>query len=421
MKIKLAYGRKGILADFPDDAAVIRPEFVPGIDLSKEGYAIRAALKQPIASPPMASLVKPGDKIVVAHSDITRATPNERILPPLLAELEEAGVRREDITLLCALGAHRKQTDAETRTLLGDWVVDHYTCVQHDGQSPEGLVSLGRTIFNHPVRLNRLLVEADLRVLTGFIEPHLYAGFSGGPKCVLPGLAGAESVLSNHGVDMLSNPKANWGITEGNPLWEEMLDMALRLGPTFLLNVTLNEQRDLTGIFCGDLLQAHRAGCEFMREHAMVKVDTPFDVVVTTNSGYPLDQNLYQGAKGMRAAAQIVRPGGAILLVAECADGLPEGSHFARLLKRAGSLEGVWRMLAEPGFGEIDQWGIQIQAMIQKHADVYVHSGRLTNEKIREALLFPCPNLAEGLKTLPAKYGPRMCVLPEGPQVIAYL
>jgi nickel-dependent lactate racemase len=220
---------------------------------------------------------------------------------------------------------------------------------------------------------------------------------------------------------MLSHPNAVWGMTYGNPLWEEMLDMALRIGRVFLLNVTLNHQRQVTGVFCGDLCSAHKTGCDFVRSQSMVKVDAPFDVVVTSNSGYPLDQNLYQGAKGMRAAAQIVRPGGAILLAAACEDGLPDNSSYARLLERAGSLQGIWDMLAEPGFAEMDQWGVQIQAMIQQKADVYVYSGGLSAEQIRQALLLPCLDLPLALKTLPAQYGRRMCILPEGPQVIAYL
>lgn len=419
MKLNLAYGRSGIEIDVPDDTLVLTPNNTPG--LADEAAAIRAALDHPIGLPPLADWIKPGSTVVVAHSDMTRATPNDRILPVLLAKLEEAGIRREDITLLCALGAHRQQTDAETRALLGDAIVDRYRCLQHDGLNDANLISLGTTSFGHPVRLNRTLVEADYKILTGFIEPHLYAGYSGGPKCVLPGLSGAESVLSNHSVKNLSNPQTTYGVTDGNPLWEEMMETAQRLNNTFLLNVTLNNQRQISGVFAGDLRAAHKEGCEFVRRHCMVKVDAPFDVVVTSNSGYPLDQNLYQGAKGMRAAAQIVRPGGAILLVSACEDGLPQGSNFARLLERAGSLEGARKMLSEPGFGEIDQWGVQIQCMIQEKADVYVFSDGLSEEQIRTALLLPCTNLAEGLKTLPAKYGRRMCVLPEGALVIAHL
>ena len=184
----------------------------------------------------------------------------------LLAELEAAGVRREDITLLNALGTHRQQTPAELRAMLGDFVVDHYRCLQHDAYDDANLVSLGQTSFGHPVRLNRLLLEADFKILTGFIEPHFFAGFSGGPKGVLPALAGAESVLTNHGYAMIGDPRSTWGVCEGNPIWEEMREMALKVSPTFLLNVTLNVEKQITGVFAGDLLAAHRAGREFVRQ-----------------------------------------------------------------------------------------------------------------------------------------------------------
>ena len=221
-------------------------------------FAPRCAIRSRAA--PLAAKVKPGDKVVIAHSDITRATPNERILPVLLAELEAAGVARQDITLLNALGTHRQQTEAELRGMLGDRVVDTYRCLQHDAYDDANLVSLGVTSRGHPVRINRHFMEADVRILTGFIEPHFFAGFSGGPKGVLPALAGAESVLTNHGREMIAHPNATWGVIEGNPIWEEMREVAWRVNPTFLLNVTLNARREITGVFAGDLLAAHAAG-----------------------------------------------------------------------------------------------------------------------------------------------------------------
>ena len=319
---------------------------MPG--LADEAAAIRAALAAPIHSAPLAERVKPGDRVVIAHSDITRATPNLRILPVLLAELEAAGVRREDITLLNALGTHRQQTPAELRAMLGDFVVDHYRCLQHDAYDDGSLVSLGHTTFGHPVRLNRLLLEADFKILTGFIEPHFFAGFSGGPKGMLPALAGAESVLTNHGYAMINDPRATWGVCEGNPIWEEMREMALKVTPTFLLNVALNVEKQITGVFAGDLLAAHRAGRDFVRQNAMVKVDAPYDVILTTNSGYPLDQNLYQTVKGMSAASQVIRQGGAIVMAAGCEDGLPDHGLYASLLAEAGSPDAILAMLAPP-------------------------------------------------------------------------
>lgn len=217
MRINLAYGRTGLAVDMPDTTHIVSARFVPG--LPDEAAALREALRRPIDSTPLAAKVKPGDRVVVAHSDITRATPNERILPILLAELEEAGVKRQDITLLNALGTHRQQTEAELRQMLGDEVVNHYRCLQHNAYDEANLVSLGQTSFGYPVRINRHFMEADVRILTGFIEPHFFAGFSGGPKGVLPALAGAESVLTNHGRDMIAHPQATWGVIQGNPIW----------------------------------------------------------------------------------------------------------------------------------------------------------------------------------------------------------
>jgi nickel-dependent lactate racemase len=421
MQINLAYGRNGLTVNLPENTDVIEAAPVPG--LADEAAAIREALRRPIESEPLAARVKPGDRVVIVHSDITRATPNDRILPVLLAELAAAGVKREDITLLNALGTHRCQTETELRAMLGDRIVETYRCLQHDIQDEANLVSLGHTALGHPVRVNRTYLEADVRLLTGFIEPHFFAGFSGGPKAILPALAGAESVLTNHGREMIAHPNATWGITVGNPIWEEMLEVALMTRPTFLLNVTLNARHQITAVFGGEMAAAHGAGCRFVREKAMAPVDAPYDIVVTTNSGYPLDQNLYQTVKGMSAASQIVRDGGAIIAAAACEDGLPDHGRYAALLVEAGTPQGVLDMLARPGFSAQDQWQVQIQAMIQLRAEVYVYSDGLTEEQIERALFNPCRNIEQTVAELQAKYGPeaRLCVIPEGPQTIPYL
>jgi lactate racemase len=421
MQIDLAYGRNGLTVELPARTDVITARPVAG--LPDERLALWQALRHPIESPPLAELVRPGDTVVVCHSDITRATPNDRILPVILAELEAAGVRRRDISLLNALGTHRPQTETELRAMLGDAVVNDYRCLQHNAFDDAGLTPLGKTSFGHPVRVNRLLAEADVKILTGFIEPHFFAGFSGGPKGVLPALAGQESVLTNHGRELIAHPSATWGVCEGNPIWEEMREAALMAQPTFLLNVTLNAARQITGIFAGDMLAAHRQGRDFVRENAMAAVEEPYDIVITTNSGYPLDQNLYQCVKGMSAARQIVRPGGAIIIAGACQDGLPDHGRYAELLATGGSPQGVLELIAQPGFSAQDQWQVQIQAQIQLHADVYVYSDGLSDEQIRGALLKPCRNIEATVAELGRQFGrePRICVLPEGPQTIAYL
>ncbi len=421
MKVDLNYGRQGLEINLPDAVDVLATHFIPGIPDEAEG--IRKALQEPISSPPLSTLVEAGDRVIVVHTDITRATPNERILPVLLDELLSGGIASQDITLLNGLGTHRPQTENELRGMLGDQIVDGYRCLQHDCNDDGNLVSLGETSLGNPVRINRHYMEADVRILTGFIEPHFFAGFSGGPKAILPSLAGTESVFSNHGLEMIAHPQAAWGITTGNPIWEEMSEVALRTDPTFTLNVAINTQQEITAVFAGDMLEAHSLGCAYVKRNAMVAVDASYDIVITTNSGYPLDQNLYQSVKGMSAASQIVREGGAIIIATACEDGLPHHGQYASLLAEAGTPQGILDLISQPGFSVQDQWQVQIQAQIQRRAEVYVYSDGLTDEQIQQALFLPCRDLEATVAHLQERYGPqaRICVMPEGPQLIPYL
>ena len=414
--VRLAYGRTGLTLAVPDAAQVVEPRAAPAV--ADETRALEAALAAPVDARPLMELAAGKRRVVVTHTDVTRATPNDRILPVVLRTLERAGVERRSITLLNSLGTHRPQTAAELRRMLGPEVVANYRCAQHDAWDDAGLVVAGTTRRGNVVRLNRSVMQADLVIFTGFIEPHFFAGFSGGPKGALPALAGHESVLTNHGYAMIGDPRATWGITAGNPIWEEMAEVARFIEPLFLVNVALNTAGAITGVFAGDVLTAHRRGCEFVRDSAMVGVEEPFDAVVTTNSGYPLDQNLYQTVKGMQAARGVVRTGGAILMAAACEDGLPSHGRYAELLAQAGSPEAVLAMVGAPGFAAQDQWQVQIQAQIQRHADVYVYSDGLSEAEIRSALLTPCGDLEALLAELQPR---RLCVLPQGPLTIAYL
>lgn len=416
MNVHLAYGKTGLDITVPDDATIVEPRFVAGVE--DETAALRAALRDPIGAPPLHSLVRPGDKVIIVHSDITRPMPNDRVLPVLIDELQAAGIRPEEITLLNGLGTHRPQTRDELVDMLGEEIVDSYLCLQHDCWDDDNLIPLGETRFGNPVRINRHYMEADIKILTGFIEPHFFAGFSGGPKAVLPSIAGVESVLSNHGAEMIGAHEARWGVTHGNPIWDEMLDVATRTEPTFLLNVTINRHRQITGIFAGDLEQGHAQGCEFCRRSAMVDVPQAFDIVITSNSGYPLDLNLYQSVKGMSAAAEVVKAGGAIIVAAECWDGLPDHGEYARLLRSAERPSELLARIQSPGFHAHDQWQVQIQAQVQAKADVYVYADGLSDEQIRGALLKPCRDIETTLAELMERHGPdaSVCVLPEGPQ-----
>jgi len=418
--VRLAYGREGLWVDLPDrNVTVVEPRFVEG--LPDEEAAIVQALRQPLDSPPLRELVKPEDTVAVVFSDITRPTPNDRLLPPLLAELSH--LPREQIVLINALGMHRQNTEEELRGMLGADIVGNYRIVQHDAWDESGLVNLGRTRFGHEILVNRTYAEATVKILTGFIEPHFFAGFSGGPKAVLPGVAGVRLVLENHSAAMLDHPGATWGVTVGNPVWEEMLEVALKTAPAFLLNVTLNRERAITGVYAGSLQVAHRAGTAAVRQTAMVRVEAPFDIVITSNSGYPLDLNLYQAVKGMSAAAQVVREGGSIIIAAECWDGVPDHGEYKKILQMADSPQALLEVIRRPGFLMVDQWEAHVQARVQCRAEVYVKSRYLSETEIRGALLRPCRQIEETLVELLARYGPdaRICVLPEGPQTIPYV
>jgi nickel-dependent lactate racemase len=331
-------------------------------------------------------------------------------------------VPTREITLLNGLGTHRPNSRAELEELLTPEVVDTYRVLNHAPENPAELVPVGRTRDGKLALLNRHLVEADVRITTGFIEPHFFAGFSGGPKGIMPGVAGLETVMSNHGPGNIADPSATFGVTEGNPIWEEMRDIALRPGPSFLLNVALNEQRQITAVFAGDLIAAHRAGCAFVKKSAMQPVSAPFDLVITTNSGYPLDLNLYQGVKGMSAAARILKPGGTVILACECRDGVPPGSSFDQLLRADSSPEEILTRLTTPGFVRPEQWQAQIQALIQRKARVLLHSS-LSDAQVRAAHLVPCHDIEsevqQNLANHPNSF--RLGVLPQGPLTIPYL
>ena len=422
MRLRLAYGRDGLWIDLPPDApvAVIESQFTPG--LPDERGAIIAALHSPIGTPPLRELMTPADNVAVVFSDLTRPMPNDRALPPLLDELALAGVPDDRIVLVNALGTHRPQTGAELESMLGATIARRYRVVQHDAWDGHNLVEVARSRAGRSVRVNGAYAQASVRILTGFIEPHLFAGFSGGPKAVLPGIADIEAIMDNHNPAMIADPRATWGVTDGNPIWDEILAVAHSTAPTFLLNVSLNRDRQITGVFAGELSLAHRAGVDFVRARALHPVPEPYDIVVTSNSGYPLDLNLYQAVKGMSAAALIVRPGGDIVVAAECWDGIPAHGEYKRLLWEAGSPQELLDRVMAPGFRCQDQWEAQIQAQVQLKAGVHVYADGLSDEELRRALVIPCRSVEETVARLRRQRpDATIAVLPDGPQVVPYI
>jgi lactate racemase len=421
MIVQLAYGQGHLSVEMPDRrTTVIEPSHTPGLPDERE--AVRAAFENPIGCAPLRDWIKPGNRVCIAFTDITRATPNDRLVPWLLGALSDAHVPRENITLLNSLGTHRPNTRAELEKLLTPEVVRDYRVLNHEPENPRELRQFGTTGDGTPALINRTLAEADMRIITGFIEPHFFAGFSGGPKSIMPGLAGLQTVMSNHGAKNIAHPGSTFGVTEGNPIWEEMRDIALRIGPSFLLNVALNARREITGVFAGDLVAAHKTGFEFVRRAAMQRVKAPFEIVVTTNSGYPLDQNLYQGVKGMSAGARIIQERGTLILACECREGVPDGSPMDKLLRSASGPEEILALLATPGFQRPEQWQAQLQALIQRKAEVLLYSS-LPDDVVRRAFLTPCHDISAAVNERLRELGPdaRVAVLPQGPLTIPYL
>lgn len=418
MKVKLAYGRNGLEVDFVQPGIeVIEPRFVEGV--RDEPSALRLALRNPIASPPLKDIVSPGDRVALVFSDRTRPMPSDRVLPVILAELEHVPKKR--ITLINAVGTHRPNTPEELEAMLGRSVVENYRVVQHRPKDRASMVYLGKSSFGNEVWVNRDFMQAKIKILTGFIEPHFFAGFSGGPKAVLLGVGAFESILKNHSAPMIDNPHATWGETEGNPIHQEMSEIAGLVKPDFIVNVTLNKNRSITGVFAGSWKEAHAEGCAFARKWVMRPVKEPYDLVVTTNSGFPLDMNLYQAVKGMSAAARIVKDGGAIIIAAECSDGVPHHGSFRELLRARKSPAELLEMIQNSPETIQDQWQVQILAKILQRARVYLYSS-LPDEEVASANLTPVKDIARLVNELSAGQREfRIAVLPEGPQTVPYL
>lgn len=418
-RIRLAYGRDGREVDFPADrTVVVTPRHLPG--LPDEAGEILRALRFPLAGKPLRELAGPGDRVAIAVCDVTRPMPSARVIPVLVKEL--SAVPPQNIVIVVATGTHRASTRSELEAMLGADILSRFRVVDHDARNLETLVSLGRTTSGIPIMLNREWVDSTVRITTGFVEPHFFAGFSGGPKLVAPGLAGLDTVMGLHSAPLIGDPLSVWGEVERNPIHAAIREIAARTGVTFSLDVTINPQREITAVFAGALDVAHPAACVQARLAAMQPVDREFEVVVTTNSGYPLDLNLYQSVKGMSAAARVVQPGGTIVCAAECSDGIPEHGSFGRLLSAADSPEAMLEMIHRPGFNCPDQWQAQILAQIQLRARVCLYSTGLTPDRIRAAQIEPVEDISALVAARLEEAGPeaRVCVLPEGPQTIPY-
>jgi lactate racemase len=419
VNVTLEYGTTGLAIDLPATRVdVMLPRHVAG--LPDEAAAFLDAVRHPIDAVPLARAVAAGERVAIVIPDMTRPLPSDRLLPWLLAELPHVAAR--DITIIIGTGSHRAATPAEIAALVGPDVAAGWRVVNHDAHDPETLAHAGWTGDGRAVLLNRAYVEADRRIVLGFIEPHFMAGFSGGFKGVFPAVAGIDAIMHYHRAAVIGDPRSTWGVLEGNPTQAQIRANGALLPVDFLVNVTLNRRRAITGFFCGAVAPAHARGCAFARDTAMAACAQRYPIVITSNSGAPLDQNLYQTVKGMSAAAQIVEDGGLILAAARCQDGFPAHGNFRRLLHEHASPRALLDTILGDGFALFDQWQAQLLALVLLRARVGVYS-EIAAEAIRQSHLEPVADIAARVAMELERLGPdaRIAVLPEGPMTIPYL
>jgi nickel-dependent lactate racemase len=419
MRVRIDYGSSGIDIELPDErTTVVEPIHQPASP-SPHGL-LRAALREPVAGLPLRQVVGEGQSVAISVCDITRPQPRALMLEAILDELDGI-VEPSAVTVLVATGTHRASTEAELLEMLGERVVRDCLVVDHSARDRDSLVDLGR-VGDVPVLLNRAWVESDVRITTGFVEPHFFAGFSGGPKMVAPGLAGLETTLVLHDARRIGDPRATWGVCEGNPVHDDVRAIAAATGVDYAVDVLLNRDKAITRAFGGPVLEMHATARAAAKAEAMRGVDGPFDIVITSNSGYPLDQNLYQTIKGVSAAAEIVREGGTIICAAECRDGIPDHGNYAEILASGDSPAALLESIAAAPTTAPDQWQVQIQARVQQRARVLIHSDGLSDAQLHAAHLEPVADVSATVaQLLRQQPDARIAVLPQGPLTIAYL
>jgi nickel-dependent lactate racemase len=423
MKVRLRYGRSGLDVVVPDECevSVFRTGEMPV--LIDPLAAVREAIENPISSRPLSELTSGRRTACVVVSDITRPVPNTVLLPPILSALESEGISSKNIRILVATGIHRASTREELVEMLGEDILSRYPIVIHNSRNPSEIERLGYTLRGTPIDINRLYVESELKMVTGLVEPHFMAGFSGGRKSVAVGLTSVDAIKHLHGPDLLEHPQARNCALSGNPLHEELTEMAMRTGVDFCVNVVLDSERRIGGIFCGDLIEAHKVACDFASRYCVLKTDKSFEVVLTTAGGYPLDTTYYQAVKGLVGALDVVTPGGAIILAAECSHGLGSG-EFRQVLCEFGGCGNDYdeflKHISRPDNFVIDQWEVEMLVKALKRNKVYVFSAGISQEDWPLTYAQRVEFAEEGvsLAITNARKPHRIAVIPEGPYII---
>ncbi len=420
MRVKLEYGSKGLEVELPAERVVRTLKYKDAPPLADAQASLAACLAQPNGTPSLAELAKGRTSACVVICDITRPVPNELILTPVLETLERAGIAREKITILVATGLHRPNVGAELVEMVGQRIVDSYRIENHDGKRLDEHEYLGDSPRGVPIWIDRRYVEADLKITTGLIEPHLMAGYSGGRKLICPGIAALETVRRWHSPQFLEHPNADCGILDGNPVHEENTWIGRHTGCDFIVNVVIDAERRPLKFVAGDMEAAFLEGVEFVRSVVRDTVAEPVDVVVTSSAGYPLDTTFYQSIKGLTGALPVVKQGGTIIMAASLSEGI--GSpEFQQLFREHATLPAFVERILDKNYFVMDQWQLEELAKVCRKAKVKIVSEGLSSETLAGLFVESAPSVEQAVADALAEYGDeaRIAVIPKGPYVLA--
>ncbi len=381
--------------------------------------SVQQSLAQPIASQSLKEMARGKTDAVIVISDITRPVPNQLLLPIIIEQLQTAGLPAEKITILIATGIHRPNEGAELERLVGKEIASRYRIINHFSKNETDMQLVGQIGDGVPALVNKHYLAADLKILTGFIEPHMWAGFSGGRKSILPGISSVKTLEFMHGPEMVAHPQTRYGVLEGNPFHEAGLAIMKQAGADFIVNVTLDTEKRMTGVFSGDPIKAHLAGVEFLSQHCVKTLEEPLDFVVTTNAGAPLDCNLYQTAKGISGVAGATREGGVILIATECLEGFGSEEYRA-VFEHATTPEAFIEKLMKKEFFIPDQWCAQETYQVMMKNEIWVHTSGIDAETLKRFHFRPVAQLSQAVSELLDRFGQqaRWAIVPDGPLLI---
>jgi nickel-dependent lactate racemase len=419
MKVDLAFGKTGITVDLPDGFRYRVLEARSARPLADCRSSLESALDRPIGALPLAELARGKRTAAISICDITRPAPNRLTVPPVLRRLEQAGIRRENVTILIATGLHRPATAAEIREICGDEIAAAYRVVNHDARDLASHRHLGSTRSGTPVYIDERFVAADLHLTLGFIEPHLMLGYSGGRKLIAPGLAAQETIQVLHSPKFMRDARAVEGSIDDNPLHRELLEIARLARHDFLVDVALARDRSIAGIFAGDPERAHRAGADFVSNVLLETIEEPVDAAITTSAGYPLDLTFYQCIKGVTAASHIVKQGGQILLAAACQEGAGAPEFRRMLLEAPSAEEFLERIQTAPAI--VDQWQLEKLAIVAIRQHILWHAPGLPPEYHHGLWGRSYATIESAIEALTSSLTPgaTIAVIPDGPYVLA--